>query len=271
MVPSLNHVHMLLRTGTVPLSTVMARLLTGYATTFNLRHKRSGHLFQNRYKSIICQEDAYLKELVRYIHLNPVRADLTDFEGLEVFPWSGHAVLLGKTERLWQDTGYVLSIFENQTSYREFVRSGMGQGRREDLTGGGLLRSHGGWTEVRASRGLMKGDDRILGDTSFVTMVLAQAEERLEYRYAMRRSGINLDVVEKRVGELFGMTAHELYIRGRQNRLGDARSVFCFFAVRELGTSLKVLAERFSITGPAIGYSVRRGQKIIEEKGWTLK
>ena len=66
-----NHAHFLFRTGLVPLATLMRRLLTGYAVGFNRRHNRNGHLFQNRYKSIVCQEDVYLKELVRYIHLNP--------------------------------------------------------------------------------------------------------------------------------------------------------------------------------------------------------
>jgi len=71
-----NHAHFLFRTGSVPLATLMRRLLTGYAVYFNHRHKRRGQLFQNRYKSILCQEDAYLTELVRYIHLNPIRAGL---------------------------------------------------------------------------------------------------------------------------------------------------------------------------------------------------
>jgi putative transposase len=67
-----NHVHLLLRSGLTPISTVMRRLLTGYAVQFNRRHRRHGHLFQNRYKSILFQEDPYLTELVRYIHLNPI-------------------------------------------------------------------------------------------------------------------------------------------------------------------------------------------------------
>jgi putative transposase len=71
-----NHLHLLLRTGTTPLSSVMKRVLTGYAVGFNRRHNRQGHLFQNRYKSILCQEEPYLLELVRYIHLNPLRAGL---------------------------------------------------------------------------------------------------------------------------------------------------------------------------------------------------
>jgi REP element-mobilizing transposase RayT len=265
-----NHVHLLLRTGVSPLSTVMARLLTGYATAYNLRHRRSGHVFQNRYKSIICQEDAYFKELVRYIHLNPVRAHLADFEDLEFFPWSGHTVLLGKKERPWQDTRFVLSVFGSETSYLEFVRAGVDQGRRDDLTGGGLVRSHGGWAEVSSAKGLMKGDDRILGDTAFVMSILAMAEEKLEQRYAMKNSGITLDTVEKRVTGLFGMTPRELYAQGRQKRLGEARSLFCYFAVRELGISLKELAEKFLITEPAIAYSAKKGEKIARQRGWTL-
>ena len=78
-----NHVHVLLRTGTVPISTVMRKLLTGYAQQFNRRYRRHGHLFQNRYKSFLCEEDPYLLELVRYIHLNPVRAGIVkDLKGL---------------------------------------------------------------------------------------------------------------------------------------------------------------------------------------------
>ena len=69
-----NHFHLLLKTASMPVSTVMRRLLTGYAVTHNRRHRRCGHLFQNRYKSVLCQEDTYLLELVRYIHLNSLRA-----------------------------------------------------------------------------------------------------------------------------------------------------------------------------------------------------
>jgi len=91
-----NHFHLLLRTGPTPLSKVMRRLMTGYAVTFNKRHKRSGHLFQNRYKSIICEEDPYLLELIRYVHLNPLRAELVqDLNELDNYPWAGHIAILG--------------------------------------------------------------------------------------------------------------------------------------------------------------------------------
>jgi len=71
-----NHVHLLLRTGAVAITSIMRRLLTGYAITFNRRHRRNGHLFHNRYQSILCEQDPYLKQLVAYIHLNPLRAGI---------------------------------------------------------------------------------------------------------------------------------------------------------------------------------------------------
>ena len=92
-----NHFHLLLRTGPTPLSKVMRRLMTGYAVRFNKRYKRSGHLFQNRYKSVICEEDPYLLELIRYIHLNALRAKLVnDLKELDKYPWTGHSAILGR-------------------------------------------------------------------------------------------------------------------------------------------------------------------------------
>ena len=100
-----NHAHFLLRTGAVPLSVLMNRLLTGYAGWFNRKYQRHGQLFQNRYKSILCQEDPYLKELLRYVHLNPLRAGLVaDMGELDTYPWCGHGVLMSKSER---ETGLI--------------------------------------------------------------------------------------------------------------------------------------------------------------------
>ena len=82
-----NHTLLLFRSGRVPLATVTRRLLTGYAVSFNRRHKRNGHLFQNRYRSIVCQEDAYLRELVRYIHLKTIQVGIVA---------TGSALLLGR-------------------------------------------------------------------------------------------------------------------------------------------------------------------------------
>jgi REP element-mobilizing transposase RayT len=175
-----NHFHLLLRTGTVPLSTVMRRLLTGYAVTFNFRHRRHGHLFQNRFKSILCQEDTYLMELVRYIHLNPLRAKIVpSLTDLDQYAYSGHSAILGKHKRAWQDTDYILKFYAKtvivaRRRYREYVNKGIVQGRRPELVGGGLVRSAGGWSALKTMRQLgfqQKADERILGDGDFVRQV----------------------------------------------------------------------------------------------------
>jgi REP element-mobilizing transposase RayT len=138
-----NHAHFLLRSGEAGISYLMRRLLTGYAVYFNRRHDRHGQLFQNRYKSIICQEDAYFRELVRYIHLNPVRAEVVkDLSNLSTYGYSGHSTLMGEEKRTWQDDKYVLSYFGKRTStarkrYLNYIRGGLDQGRRPELTGGG--------------------------------------------------------------------------------------------------------------------------------------
>ncbi len=110
-----NHFHLLLRTGDAPVSRVMQRLLTGYVVNYNRRHSRFGHLFQNRYKSILCQEDPYLLELVRYIHLNPLRAELVlDYEALVRYPYCGQGAVLGLREHEWQDAGSTILLLCKQ-------------------------------------------------------------------------------------------------------------------------------------------------------------
>lgn len=144
-----NHFHLLCRTGEKPLATNMRKLLTGYVVNFNIRHQRHGHLFQNRYKSIVCQEESYLTELVRYIHLNLLRAGIVkDIEELNDSLWSGHSALVGKVKRPWQDTGYVLSYFgkgiKGRRKYLKFVEEGVPLGPRPEMVGRGLARSLGG-------------------------------------------------------------------------------------------------------------------------------
>jgi putative transposase len=107
-----NRAHLLLRTGRCPIASIMRRLLTGYAVSFNRRHSRHWHFFQNRYKSILCEEDAYLRQLVAYIHLNALRTGIVDdLSALKAYPFTGHSALMGRKARPWQDTRYVLALF----------------------------------------------------------------------------------------------------------------------------------------------------------------
>ena len=274
-----NHFHLLLRTGRVPVSTVMKRLLTGHAMYFNRKHNRVGHLFQNRYKSILCQEDTYLLELVRYIHLNPFRAKIVvDLKSLDKYPYSGHAVIMGKKKNNWQDTDYVLKIFDSKLSlarrrYREYVKKGISMGKRTDLIGGGLVRSAGGWSALkglRKAKAYMKGDERVLGDSDFVETVLKASQDELDRRYLLQSRGYDFDTVVDRVAEVLGMNRDEVLSSGRQPDKVQARSLVCFWASRELGMSLVQLSKRLKISEPTASQSASRGEKIAKENKLKL-
>ena len=262
-----NHAHFIFRTGTAPIAKVMRRLLTGYAVSFNHRHRRHGQLFQNRYQSIVCQEDVYLRELVRYIHLNPVRAGIVaELSQLNKYPYCGHSSIMGKEDQPWQDVKYVLGYFGQtvksaRKSYSSFVEAGFDQGRRDELTGGGLIRSLGGWSEIAKEniKGPVhtKSDERILGDSDFVFEILSQSSEKYERKYELKRLGFDLDRVGIRVSEIYGIDPEDILSKGKQQKRVKARSLFCHWSVNELGVSLTEFARRIGISVPAIGYSVR--------------
>jgi REP element-mobilizing transposase RayT len=167
-----NHVHLLVRTGHHPLATAMRRLLTGYAVAFNHRHQRHGHLFQNRYKSILVEEEPYLRELSRYIHLNPLRAKVVrDLAALDRYPWTGHSTLVGRVPRRWQAVTEVLGAFGQQVRaarhrYRQFVADGLPQGRRPDLQGGGSGGVPGAGRASPPSAGAARGGPSMNGSSA---------------------------------------------------------------------------------------------------------
>jgi len=274
-----NHFHLLLRTGAVPIATLMRRLLTGYAVSHNRRHSRSGHLFQNRYKSILCQEDAYLLELVRYIHLNPVRAGIVkDIKALDKYPFSGHSAIMGKVMRQWQDADWVLKLYDDRLwmarrRYRAFVEKGVSQGRRSDLMGGGLIRSSGGWAAVKAKRKAKifeKSDERILGDGDFVEEVLVAAQEQMEKRYRLAAEGYDLDTISSKVCDMMDVDAASLWAPGKERKRVEARSVLCYWAVRDLGTNMAELSRRLKLSISGVSLSVKRGERIVQDRGYRL-
>ena len=209
------------------------------------------------------REDVYLKELVRYIHLNPIRAGLvSDLHGLNKYPYCGHSALSGSVERTWQDVDYVLGYFRKRVwaarkAYLSYIEKGFHQGRREELVGGGLIRSLGGWSEVKRLRSEgqphMMSDARILGESDFVDSVLSEAGQEYERRYKLKALGYDLSRVAQRVADIYGMELHEIFSKGRQDRKVKARSLLCYWAVRELGMSLRDLAREFETSAAGIG------------------
>lgn len=270
-----NHVHLLLKTGPYPLAKIMRCLLTGYALYFNRRHDRVGHLFQNRYKSILCDEEAYLLQLVRYIHLNPLRAGLVKNPvELNSFHWSGHSVLLGKQSALWQNTEEILRRFGStvrvaRSNYLKFVKRGVSDGQRPDLTGGGLIRSSGGWQnllELRKGGERWWGDERILGNSDFVRGVLGAADEKLTKKEHHKNAGWNLERLLRVVAEEYGIDSASVKGRVKNRTASQARSLFAWWATTELDFTLTATAQFLNVSKPAIYKAAKRGKNITKEQ-----
>jgi len=269
-----NHVHILLRCNHFDLSRFMRRLLTGYAVTFNRRHSRSGHLFQNRYKSIVCEEEPYLLELIRYIHLNPLRAGLVkDLEELACYPWCGHAVLLGSKSFSGQMTDEVLALFGKRIksarhAYQLFVSDGVALGKRSELVGGGLRRSQ----LIENNNAVISDyDERVLGGGDFVASL---REEPLLSGKLPRK--MDLHSLQTIVSDYFKLPATAILRRGRRNQCSEARELFCYLAIRELGYSGAIVGTTISMGSSSVSRATRRGEELYAsrtdcEKWWLAQ
>ena len=264
--------------------------MTGYAVTFNKRHKRIGHLFQNRYKSVVCEEDPYLLELMRYIHMNPSRAGLVkDLKELDKYPWCGHTAILGKKknplippdkpkkkkkpskqeESLAEKTTEDVLLHFGDTKgvarrrYREFVKNGIEQGKRPELQGGGLVRSAGGHKSDllgRKKEEREKGDERILGSGDFVTGILKKAGESFEMQSEEK---LSLDLIIDTVTKHMGVTVEDLKSSSRKRKVVHARSIVTYAAVRGSGYKGSEVAEVLSLSRPTISACVEKGKIFL--------
>ena len=218
-----NHVHLVLQAGAIPLSRAMQNLAFRYTRHINARARRVGHLFQGRYKAILVDGDAYLLELVRYVHLNPVRAGLADKP--EAWRWSGHRAYIGLAAAPWLTTDWVLGLLAPgeggaRAAYGAFVADGMGEGRR---------------AEFHAGNG---GGGRLLGDDAFIERAMVEAGERPE-------NPPTLDAIIAIAAGEYGVAAAELAGPSRARHLSAARGLACLLA-RETGAApLSALATRF--------------------------
>jgi REP element-mobilizing transposase RayT len=262
-----NHAHMLLSSGSLGLAKFMRRLLTGYAVGYNLRHRRYGHLFQNRYKSIVCDGDSYFTELVRYIHLNPLRVKLVnDLRELEKYPYCGHGAVLGTVTCEWQDCASVLAQFgaresEAKAAYRRFVGEGVALGRRPELVGGGLVRSMGGWAEVKSQRqrkARALTDERILGSGEFAERILKEAEARTQRQQAAMGRGGRAERVVAQACKKHGVSLTELRSGSRRAELPGVRAEIAQRLVEDFGLTMAEAARQLGISTSGISKMLAR-------------
>jgi hypothetical protein len=210
-------------------------------------------------------------ELVRYIHLNPLRRkQAATLKQLDRYRYSGHSVLMGHRPNEWQAIDVVLGLFGKSVSrarrqYRLFVEKGIARGRRPELTGGGLIRRMGGWSAVksmRRSRDHLKGDERILGDSDFVQSVLSGQNEELEARYRLQSQGYDFSYALERVAQLSGLESEQILAAGKQPARLFARRLLCYWAIRELGMTAVALSKLLGMSQPAVTRAAYRGEAI---------
>jgi putative transposase len=268
-----NHIHLLFRSGTQGISAIMRKVLTWYAQYYNRRHRRTGHLFENRYKSILCDEDAYFLALVRYIHLNPVRANIiTTIKALDHYRWSGHSVIMGNNKQQWMDTDHVLSYFSTKAraarnAYRRFVEEGMSMGRIDELTGGGLIRSHGGWSQVIAMRRRghrEESDERILGDGGFVQAILQEAEQRQLRQLKVCRSTKTIaEIIDEECAQT-KISSQEVTSGSRRGVVSRTRALIAYRSAEELGLSAAEIARHLGVATSSITRAI---EKVVGLRG----
>lgn len=239
-----NHVHLAIQVGEKPLSRIMQNLCFRYTRWVNSKQKSVGHLFQGRYKAIVVDADSYLAELVRYIHLNPVRAKIV--KEPEDYPWSGHNAYMGHERLLWLTTEWILSQFSSnltkaRAQYEEFVKEGKGEKYREEF--------HKGIS-----------DGRLLGDDVFVEEVLKQAEHR-------ENKSVTINEIIERVVQMYGLTEEEVISGGKQRNPSEARGMMAYL-VREIsGLSLTDLGKRMNRDISSLSLAAQRMlQRSKEDK-----
>ena len=217
-----NHVHLAIQVGEMPASRIVQNLAFRYTRAFNRRVRRVGHLFQGRFRSLLVDGNAYLLELVRYIHLNPVRAGLV--RDPSAWVWSGHRAYLGKDRTAWLDSGLVLAMFDERDvrrarrRYAGFVREGLGETYREELHRG-------------------EADARVLGDEVFVCRILG----------ASRRPRVvpHLSAIIEGVCAAWGTDEAALRAPGRRHEAAQARAAIGWLATQTQAAALSRIALHF--------------------------
>jgi len=264
-----NHIHLLVKPEGVLLASFMRRLLTSYAVYFNKRHKRSGHLFQNRYASFSVQHGAYFLELVRYIHLNPVRAGIvSDVGNLSLWPYSGYGALMGRLNYPWLETDETLLIFAKR---KRQARSLLQKFMHEGLLGKEEARP----VEMRLMQRLGRGgpadetliDKRIIGDSVFAALIL----EKLNEHKDMTIKESALEKLLESVASFYGLSLSELCSGSKRANVSKARSAAIYLGSKHLLLPPKMLYTALGVKAPTVYDIIRTGRGEVESRGISLE
>ena len=217
----------------------MQWLQQSFTQYFNRAHQKVGHLFQGRYKAIVCDRDEYLLELVRYIHLNPVRSKLVG--GPEEWRYSGHGVYLRGKPTEVMDPQPIFRLLGGPKAYRRFVLDGLGQGHREDY--------------YRVE------DQRFLGAEEFVKKVQEKVEGK-EVRVVKRY----LSSVVEKMARRAKVRVEVLRGPDRSWAVSKVRSLVVYLLVRRLGFSVKEVGQYVGKDETSISTMINRVHQRIQQK-----
>ncbi|MDG5813486.1 transposase [Chitinispirillales bacterium ANBcel5] len=258
-----NHYHLLVRTNYLPMSKLMRALNGGYAQYYNKRHKRRGYLFQNRFKSVICQDQGYASQLIKYIHLNPLRAGkVRSLEQLESYSWCGHGFLIGKPGSIgesFQDRDECLVRFgknrlEGVNNYRSYCDDNF---CFDDLKCAGKLPETNN-LEIKIS---CKGWPAVIGDSKYVKETLEKYKKNLNRKHRVSDYPYVLKTTMKSVCNTHKIEPYALFRRGRINMVTQARASFCYL-VHELELiPCSVISEYLKISIGSVSRLAKQGRK----------
>jgi putative transposase len=261
-----NHYHLLIRVSDSPFSEMMRRLNSRYARFYSKKYRRRGCLFQDRYKSTVTQDLKYAEEILRYIHLNPIRSGLCKgLKELKSFPWSGHRAVMGSVAV--EDKKAIKEILRRfgrneQDARKAYVRF-LEQGLSHKEDGGGIvdrLRKNNQGTESICSSG-----SRVIGDQEFVKKVLEQAKQRKLRLARYRAEHVTLDDVARKVGSALGVSIQQVRSRSRGGMASKARKVFSYVSRKAYEFPIKEIGRYLGICGPPVSMSVPQGEEIVKK------
>ena len=256
-----NHYHFLIRVNDFRLGTFM-RLLNGcYAQYFRKKSGSRGYLFQDRYKSIVAQDQFYIEEMVRYIHLNPVRAGICKtMEELDDYPWTGHAVLVGVKSWNIQNREDVLKRFDKKRNraiklYRAFLKAGL----EKESTMYSTIRDSNQQSENIHNTGCW-----VIGNKEFVQKAIGtdKGNKMRIARYA--KENISIEDVIRKISESYGLSVEEILNRGRRNLRSEARKVCAFVCNRHYHFPVIQIARYFDVSSPSVSNMIKEGEKLTK-------
>jgi REP element-mobilizing transposase RayT len=256
-----NHYHLFIRINHLPLSKLMRGLNGGYAQYYNKKYKRRGYLFQNRFQSVLCQDQQYAIELVRYIHLNPLRAGkVKTLQELETWEWCGHGALIGNQSAIGANfqnrQDCLLRFGDNEKdavhAYLKYLSESY---RCEDVKKAGCL----GDAEAAEITGSYKGRPAVIGDPDFVRSAMEQYALCLHRNHRKSDYPVVLNTIAKRISTGYELMEGELFKRGRKNKRTQARAAFCYESHNKEFIPLSVIASYLQMTISPVAALIKKG------------